>query len=494
MKLRSIQFKAIILYALLYCVIGFFLWRGNLYLNSSNIFYKSLDQSLKAKADTLSATISSYVQILGGDSGTLVFAVRRAMLLGPRHSAEAKIAEVESKWLQSPNKFSLNDDYVNFYNANEKLIVSSRPLPPNLRPLLSRGIKKALDGPFYESATIESDNINVRIINVPFAHVPGGQYYILQVVSPRRPVLHILQHQLKYLAIGIIVILVGAGIVGRFFIALVLKPVVQIAVTASSISQENLKARVATDKMDAEMKYLADAFNDMITRLEESFTYISEFSSHVAHELKTPLSIIKGEAGLTLRKERDIEEYKRVIQLTIEEVDRINKIIDDLLLMAKIEYRTDRKVFQEIDLTNFLNDIYEQMRLFAKEKNIDMTYDVLAQEILVLGDAVHLRRVFFNLIDNALKFSPENGRVLIGVHLEKSTVAVSITDSGVGIKKEDLDKIFNRFYRGKNPSRSSGYGLGLYIAQSIVQAHHGSITVASEPDKGSIFTVTLPLA
>jgi heavy metal sensor kinase len=282
---------------------------------------------------------------------------------------------------------------------------------------------------------------------------------------------------------------------GRVIASRILKPVIEITRTAENITHENLSERVKPKHIDHEMRYLVGAFNDMIGRLEESFKYISEFSSHVAHELKTPLAIIKGESELALRKNRDAEDYKRAIKINLEETERMLKVVNDLLLLTRLDYRHDVFKFEQIDFIKFLAEIYEQSEILASVKKIKINTHFPNGTIYVNGDKLHLRRLFFNILDNAIKFTPEKGRIDMSIFTEDKIVMVSVSDTGIGISDEDLPQIFNRFFRGdtEGKSKESGSGLGLSIALSIAKIHNGNISVKSNPTEGTTFSVALPI-
>jgi signal transduction histidine kinase len=257
-----------------------------------------------------------------------------------------------------------------------------------------------------------------------------------------------------------------------------------------------MSKRVKKELADEEVKKLVSAFNDMIARLETSFQYIEKFSSDVSHELKTPLAIIRGESEVTLRQEREPEEYKRVIQVSLEEVQRMLKIIDDLFLLTRLDYRPEVFKFENFDLLGFFTELYEKMRIVAGEKNLEINLSIPNKPNLIKADRLHLRRLFFNLIDNAIKFTPRNGKIDIKVRYEGKQVVAAISDTGFGIPPEDLSRIFERFFHThrKDSARAAGNGLGLSIVHSIARIHHGSVKVESELGKGSTFTVTLPLS
>ena len=243
------------------------------------------------------------------------------------------------------------------------------------------------------------------------------------------------------------------------------------------------------------MKYLAESFNGMLSRLEESFTHMGEFSSYVAHELRTPLTIIKGETEVALKTAQNFEECHEVMESNIQEVDRILKTIDHLLLLADINFRKEKVGFEALDLSEFIKDIYEKTVLLGSVRNIKVNLNISCDQIMVMASKMELRRLLFNLIDNAIKFTPPEGTIDLSVKCEKKKVLISIQDSGSGIKQEEISKIFNKFYRSSQAQdeRRRGSGLGLAIAQSIARIHYGHIEVKSIPMKGSTFTVVLPV-
>jgi signal transduction histidine kinase len=243
------------------------------------------------------------------------------------------------------------------------------------------------------------------------------------------------------------------------------------------------------------MHRLAAAFNDMIARLEKAFKHIEEFSSQVAHELRTPLAIMRGESELALRKERTGEEYKRVIRVNLEEIGRMLKTVEDLLLLTKLDYRPEIFKKEDFDFVAFFREVFEQAKVLAQDKGIDIEFDVPKMEIVINADKHHLRRLFYNLIHNAVKFTLAGGKVRLGASVSGGKLLAVVQDTGVGIPAEDLPKIFDRFFHKDHGIviEESGSGLGLSIAMAIARSHSGDITVESASGKGSTFTVILPL-
>lgn len=302
-------------------------------------------------------------------------------------------------------------------------------------------------------------------------------------------------NKLFFILVPIPLTLLFGHIIGQIIIGKILKPIKEITDTANNITHEDLSLRVKAENVDEELRCLIEAFNGMVSRLGESFEYITDSSSYIAHELKTPIAIIRGESEFALKKEREKDEYKRVISVNLEEAKRMLKIIEDLLLLTKMNYQPDVLKLEQIDLTQFIQIIYEQAKILASKKNIMVNINIPEGSGMVNADELHLRRLFFNLIDNAIKFTPANGNIRISLKYENQKAAVSIADTGIGIGKENLPKLFDKFFRieGKVKDSSPSSGLGLSIAQSIVKLHKGEIAITSELGKGSIFTVLLPL-
>lgn len=283
-------------------------------------------------------------------------------------------------------------------------------------------------------------------------------------------------------------------LMSQISIGKIIKPIKEVAKAAESITHEDLSRRVKVDNASEETQFLVKAFNDMISRLEAAFAYITESSSYIAHELKTPLAIMRGEAEVALKKERDKEEYKKVIIGSLEETMRMFKIIEDLLLLTRVNYRSNDLQLQPLDLSQFVLVLFEKAKILAAGKNIMVNVQVSETTALVNADEPTLRRLFLNLIDNAIKYTPQNGKIDILAHFETDRIRISIADTGIGIEQRNLSRLFDKFFRiaEKTKDIAPSSGLGLSIAQSIAKLHQGEIMVFSQIGKGTVFTVDLP--
>ena len=490
LRFNSVRFKISILYT---AILGLILliYSVFLYLSLHYTLYGELDEELNTKAVEIASVISSYFDALGYNQESLDFSVKRAIRFEGGHFEEDKLEGLEKQWLKTVDKLDLKEDYINIIDmATGTIIVSSSNLPEGL-VLMELKASNTKDIIFRNT---RYDKRTMRVINMPFSY-GGNENYIIQVATSLKPVIELLQNRLWHIALSIPIILIISGFLGRIFARRILAPVTDITKTASKITHEDLTARVKTEHVDEEMKYLVNAFNDMISRLERSFKYIAEFSSHVAHELKTPLAIIKGESEVALRKERTSEEYKNLLKINLEEVERMLRTINGLLLLARLDYKPDALKFENFNLAELLKEIYEQTSILASTKSIGVTVKFPDEEKFVKGDRFHLRRLFFNLLDNAIRFTPESGRIDLSLEYIDSKVVVFISDTGIGIPEEDIPRIFDRFYRVDRYDQKveHGTGLGLSIARSIARLHQGDISVESSSPSGTTLRVTMPL-
>jgi heavy metal sensor kinase len=352
-------------------------------------------------------------------------------------------------------------------------------------------------------------NTPLRIITYPVKE-NNQVTKMIQVASSLEDVEDALNTLLIILIVTVPSILMIASLGGQFLANKALKPVDRVTQTARMITSQNLNQRIQTLKVKDEISRLIDTFNEMISRLDQSFRQIKQFTTDASHELKTPLTILKGEVEVALRKKRPLHEYEQILESNLEEIDRMSKIVEDLLLLSKADIGEIRLNREDIHLTRFISGLTEQMKILAQPKNIRIEISNHQNEIHVFGDTLRMRELFINLIENGIKYTEAGGSILITLTKETdgslspltpkekkaATFAkITVADTGIGIAKEDQEKIFNRFFRvDKARSREQGgSGLGLSICKWIVEAHQGEITVESEPGKGSSFIVRLPL-
>jgi len=331
-----------------------------------------------------------------------------------------------------------------------------------------------------------------RIISIRMPR-EGRINYVVQVATHTRFVRKSLSHFKGNLLAAFPIVLVLGSLGGWVLARRSLAPVGYIASKARSITSNNLDERLATRGTDDEMDHLIRTINEMIARLENSFKRIAEFTADASHELKTPLCALRGEAEVLLSRGRTPEEYQEGLAHLIERFDYLNRMINDLVLLSRIDSSQGELNMASLRLDLLVRDIGNLFKILAEQKGIDLQMGRV-QEVTIMGDKVRLQQLLTNLIDNAIKYTSE-GSIRITVEKDGENAVVQVRDTGIGIPREEQERIFKRFYRvDKSRSKESGgVGLGLSIAEWIAKAHQGRIELNSELNRGSTFTVYLPL-
>ncbi|MCC7437985.1 MAG: HAMP domain-containing protein [Armatimonadetes bacterium] len=317
---------------------------------------------------------------------------------------------------------------------------------------------------------------------------------IIIVAYPRNEVQSILEQLFSTLLLLAPVVLLFS-VAGGFFLAKTsLRQVDAITRTAKEITASNLSRRLPVPNTSDEISRLSDTLNDMISRLESSFERTKQFSADASHELRTPLTILTGEMELALRSRKTPTEYQDVISSALQEVLRLSRVVESLLMLSRTDGGKLSLHREPTNLTDMLADLADAASILGGAKSIYITFRA-NEDLTIDADRPKLYQVFLNLVDNAVKYTPEGGMISLTIHRDKNVAEVRVRDTGIGISSEHQKKIFDRFYRvDKARSREmGGVGLGLSIVQWTVQAHDGEIRVESEPGQGSTFVVRLPL-
>jgi len=285
-------------------------------------------------------------------------------------------------------------------------------------------------------------------------------------------------------------IIIAAG-VGWFMARRAVSGVEAVTRTAQKISGGTLEERVPVKPRGDEIDQLATTFNQMLDRIQTLLTEIKEMSDNIAHDLRSPITRIRGTAEVTLTTGKSLQEYEALAASTIEECDRLLDMINTMLLISKTEAGVDKLSREEIDLAGLTREACELFEPSAEDQGITLSC-MASDGTRMFGDARMVQRMLSNLMDNAIKYTPPGGKVKISVSEKDALVLVSVQDTGCGISPGDLPRIFERFYRCDQSRSKPGIGLGLSLARAIARAHGGDITATSIPGQGSTFTVTLP--
>jgi len=380
--------------------------------------------------------------------------------------------------------------FIQIIDPTGKIGAKMNDMETDVVPVPYSTIEKGAKGEIvYE--TVENANSRIRIVTIPI--IENNQVSRIQVGSSLADFDETMKKLFIIMVIGIPTSLSVIIIFGYFMAKKSLKPVDQIRKAAVKISSTNLEERIDIKGRKDELGRLAETFNAMIARLKDSFQRINQFSIDVSHELKTPLTILKGETEVVLRKERNSEEYKKLLQSNLEEIDRMAQIIDDLLLLSKADSQDIKLNIGNISLRDLVSDVCVNMKLFADKKDIALVVDDLA-DVRMAGDELKLRRMLWNIMENGIKYTQQGGIVTVSSYTNNGYVCINVKDNGIGISNDDIKYIFDRFYRAdRSRKRESGSGLGLSISKWIAEAHKGFIEVVSQPSKGSQFLIKLPI-
>lgn len=484
MRINSLRFKASILYSTILCII-LVAFSTAIYSLTRHILYKNVDQSLRLKGSQIANILASYEKL--NHSHPLPRDILNK-ILGVDYRTRLIIDDL---WRADIKALKLKDDYIYIINSIGRVIAKSDNFTPRVAAVFRAELPINPTKVVFTDMTTYSGRI-LRGVNIPY-YSKNRFRFIIQIATPLEGVHRLLDKLLYFLGLSILFILGLTSFLGSFFTRRILRPVLNVTRLADEISHSDLNRRIEESAADEEMKHLINSFNGMIARLEAAFNHINEFSSLVAHELKTPIAIMRSEMELALSGDREITEYREVMTDCLEEIDRLTRIVKDLLLLSRLDYSREVLKFERLCANELLDEICRHAAVLASEKKINLTCNLFEKPVFIKGDRTHLTRLFLNLLTNAVNYTEKGGNIYVTGKLFGRMVHISVKDTGVGIPEEHLEKIFDKFYRvhkGKTP----GNGLGLSIAKSIAKAHSGDITVKSRLHEGTTFTVMLPLA
>ncbi len=372
------------------------------------------------------------------------------------------------------------------WDSNNELQISKPaslliPLDSNSLPVTSV---------IYHTTVI--NGVPLRVINVPIRSILGPNASLQVAVN--MTLMDLTRSSLSFILITLtFVTMLLTGLASWFVTGRALAPLADVTEVATQITQADDLSRRIPLKGDPEdeIGHVIRAFNDTLTRLEKLFGSQQRFVADVSHELRTPLTVIKGNVSL-MRKLRkvDLESLTSIDQ----EVDRLTRLVGDLLLLAQAESRRLPLDMKPLQLDKLLLEVFHQMRTLAGNRMQVHIHEI--DQVEVFGDRDRLKQVLLNLGGNAIQYTPSGGEVNLSLQKTESSALISFSDNGPGIKPEDLPHIFERFYRSdtsRKRGKEDSFGLGLSIAFWIVRNHGGSIQVESRVGSGSKFTVTLPL-
>lgn len=393
--------------------------------------------------------------------------------------------------VEDPQYFRLNEQGLSV----RLLSLDGTPLqtygPSQNWPLLDRDL--AMLSPIGELHTLADATTwgPVRTLSIPI--LKGGETSsILQIALTLRDMQKTMNLLFAALLIGVPLVALLAGGGGYFLAARALNPIDTVIRTARQISAQGLSGRLNLPTTDDEVGRLVATFDSMLERLDDAFRRERQFTGDASHELRTPLAAMQTIISSTLTRQRAAEEYQEALMDLGHEVEQMRSLTEGLLILARNDANHQPAQMERVDVALLLKDLVDSLRPLAEEKGLQLIDEVSATELLTLGNCDGLIRLFVNLVDNAIKYTP-NGSVTVSTFASSAEwIRVTVRDTGMGIAPEHLPHIFDRFYRADVSRSTDGIGLGLAIAMNIARLHGGEIAVESEAGKGTIFQVTLP--
>jgi len=423
-------------------------------------------------------------------------------VLPPKDTLQEQAEKADVVWAAVYEHILLNPKnyFIQVADPTNTVVWRSENLLAHTLPLPSAGMLPNDNLPFRY--TIPRFALGRQTLRIFVYHTGNAQisigYPVDEIDSTLADLFSILTRTIPF-------VLVAALVAGWLLATYFVKPLADLTQTAHEITAHNLSQRLPVRRVNDEITRLTETLNAMIARLEDSFRQIRQFTGDASHELRTPLAVLMGELEIALRQPHTEEEYQDVIASALEEVNRLSQVVQNLLELSRADSGQVDIVREPVNLSQMLEDIYEDAIIIAEEREIRVEYRVHEDEhVIVLGDKVRLHEALLNVVENAIKYNHDGGRIVLTLEREyaedssseqSSRALVTVNDTGIGIPADDIPHIFDRFYRvDKSRSNSAGgHGLGLAIVKWIVEAHQGNIHVQSHVGKGTTFFLRFPL-
>jgi heavy metal sensor kinase len=488
MNVRSIRFRMTCLYvlalALTFAVSGFVVYRF-----TSRALHRDLDDLLELRAEGIAASIDTFWAVES----------QAALAAGRPLDSTSKVGNVDFqrlalRWVEERIEDPvLVDIVVQLFGPDSRLIAASQPVPgATLLPFEDLAPVLAPDARFLNilSQGGAGERTRLRTLTLPVTE-DGRLAYVIRVLSPLDNVEAPLRRLRLILLLVLPLAMVLSGTAGAWLAGRALRPIDRMVDSARDISAENLRDRLPVPPTRDELSRLAETFNGMLDRIEEGFSLHRQFWEDVAHELKTPLAIMKGEIEVALRIGGGSQENRDVLASSLEEVDGLIRLIEKMLTLARMDRGGAPLETDEVDLAALAGRAVEDFRVPAEDKGIRLGFSG-SGAVRVRGDEARLRGLIYILLDNAVKFTPAGGTIGVEVAPDGAAARLAVADTGPGIPEDDIPGIFDRFRRAGRSGEGHGFGLGLSIAKAVAERHGGRIEARSRRGTGSTFTVVLP--
>ena len=464
MNPRSISFQLTAWYAGVITVV-FVLLGGFMYLGVKHHLEKNLRETQSKRAAVIAETLVARVAQLG---------------------EELVMREVRESYAPE-----LNNRFIRLTRPDRSVLyVSGVPAELAFNPALVPPLAKPVKGRASRVERLE-DGQELLIATVPVPASDGN--WLVEVGASLAPVRALLRDFMLILLLALpVVLLVSAG-GGLFLARRAFRPVEKIVRSAEQLTLHNLGGRLPVPQTGDELERLSLALNQMITRLDGAFQHNRRFLADASHELRTPLTVMRGELEAISQQADGEPELQDRVGSVLEEVERLAKIVEGLFALSRLDAGEAQAEWKRFDLARLAATTAEQMSLLAEDKGIAITCES-SGEVLIEGDSGRMKQVIVNLLDNAIKYTPRGGSVVIRARARDGTACLEVEDTGVGIPAAAIPRVFDRFFRvDKARSRAEGgAGIGLSIVKAITNAHGGSVFVESEVQRGTCFHLRLP--
>ena len=445
------------------------------YAGGDALMRRFVDARLLGMAETLAKIVEQYPHLIGGT------------VEDPAFSAEVNRSEKEQSELSGVTHS------LRVYSPEGELVWEGSGAVPQ-GPITDQVFERTRLGHVVVETVESMDGTAVRHLFLPIPR-QGKVRYVLQAEASLRLYRETLKGLVILLTMGSATVFVGAWLGSGWLAKKVLAPIDVLSTGAETMSETDLGKRLVLGAPYQEFRRLTQAFNSVMDRFQRSVESQRRFVDHAAHDMQTPLTVLQGNLEVALLKARTQEEYREALINNLEQVGRLISLTRSLLTLAKFTGDTPPVQLRPLALEPLINDILAELTILFDERRITLSFEPQLVSH-VHGDAQWIKQALINLLDNALRYTPSGGTVTIRLQAVAGWVSVIVEDTGHGIEPEHLPHLFERFYRTDwaRAKDSGGTGLGLPIVKEIVEAHGGTIVVTSEVNKGSIFTLRLPIA
>lgn len=462
MNIKSIRFRLTFWYSLVLFIAIAIIFTG-FYLVTQKILFEQTDTTLSSHGDKIAEIVARHAENMHVDISKKSFVTEFSEIPG----MIVVVLDQNGKTTNSSFSTEIADEVF------QKLF--------NLSKMASK--------PIYSNESIGNTQMRFYISKIKTDENFSGVVLVAHPIDVIQKSLSVL---LIIITIAFLVLVIPMIIVGYVISVRTMEPIRDISKKLRFITSENLDEKVKNPKTGDEIEELSITFNKLLDRLHNAFQREKLFIGDLAHELKTPLATQQSGIEVTLSKKRNEKEYQKALEEALIDSRKISETLKNILDLAWSETDKSKMKGDDVNLSEVINEIKEIATKLAAKKYITIE-GIIKKKIKVFGKRDKLFRAILNLVDNAVKYTQGQGKIVISLRNNDDTAIIQVRDSGIGISKSDLDHIFERFYRGEKTDKTVGSGLGLAIAKSIITAHHGKINIESNVGKGTSVTVSLPI-